>query len=155
MPGHRAYSDSTAQRESDARTAANARRDAVHAAGFELAHRTPLPGATAKELAGPLALRAMRLAEQGLDVLEQGMGDPDERVRVNAARWAVQACPKVAALSPPDAPPAANAEERDTALRAALESPEVCALVVACAACDGAALREALLAAGWRAPDAD
>jgi len=115
---------------------------------------TPLPGNTAKELAGPLALRAMRIAEKGLAVLEAGMHDRDERVRTNAARWAVQAAPKVAALSPPDAPPSATPEEKDAALRAAFESPEFCTLLVRVVSSPDGGARAALVAAGWLPPDA-
>lgn len=133
--------------------AASARAEAVKYAGMDLQY-TPLPGNTAKELAGPLALRAMRIAEKGLAVLEAGMHDRDERVRTNAARWAVQAAPKVAALSPPDAPPSATPEEKDAALRAAFESPEFCTLLVRVVSSPDGGARAALVAAGWLPPDA-
>lgn len=134
------------------RAIAQAHHALVDGAGLAMTF-VPLPGNTAKELAGPLALRAMRIAEKGLAVLEAGMHDRDERVRTNAARWAVTAAPKVAALSPPDAPPSATPEERDAALRAAFESPEFCAMLVHVVAHEGGEARAALIAAGWLAPD--
>lgn len=131
---------------------ANARAELVTATGQALAY-APLPGNTAKELAGPLALMAMRLAEKAMRALEHDMGDRDPRVAQTAARWLVQACPKVAALSPSDAAPAQNADERDAALRQAFESPEFCTLLVRVVSSPDGEARAALIAAGWTAPD--
>lgn len=149
MPGRGAFSDSGVA--PDAR-GAHARTNAMRAVGETLEY-TPLPGNTARELAGPLALKAMRAAELALNVLEAGTRDRDERVAHMAARWLVQAAPRVAALSPPDAAPAATAEERDAALRAALESAEFCELLVRVVAVHGAEARLALIRAGWTAPE--
>jgi hypothetical protein len=143
MPGHGAFSDARAFERAEAR-AADPDPDVP---------TDPLPGATAKELSGPLALKAMRAIEHGLNILIKGTKDIDERVRMDAARWLVASAPKVAALVPPDAPTESTPEERDAALRVALESPEFCTLLVRVVASPEGAARAALLAAGWVAPE--
>ncbi len=131
---------------------ANARAELAAATGMSL-ERALLPGDTARELAGPLALMAMRLAEKAMRALERDMTDRDPRVAQTAARWLVQACPKVAMLAPPDGPPAPSAEDQDLALRTALESAEFCETLLAVVACEGGAARAALVAAGWTPPE--
>ena len=133
--------------------AASARAELVKRVGIDL-EVAPLPGNTAKDLAGPLAYRAMRYVEHALGVLCTATYDRDERVALTAARWIVQAAPKVAALSPPDAPPSATPEEKDAALRAAFESPEFCTLLVRVVSSPDGGARAALVAAGWLPPDA-
>lgn len=147
MPGHGAFSDGGAMDDG-----AHERAEGMRNVGQAI-ERAPLPGNTARDLAGPLALKAMRSVDAGLNILLDGTLDRDERVRLTAARWLVQAAPKVAMLAPPDAAPAVSDADRDAALRAALESAEFCALLVTVVAHPEGAARLALIEAGWTAPE--
>lgn len=148
MPGHNAFSPGVRDAELEARREA-AGREAMAVVAL------PLPGSTARELAGPLAYQAMRDMEAGMALLRRQLSDRDERIAANAARAIVTACPKVAALEPVDAPAEMSPADKDAALRAALESADFCALLVRVVGHEGSAARAALLDAGWTAPDAD
>ena len=143
MPGIR-WSDDPEPRSDEDRArdvAAYARRAAV-----------PNVIATTDALAvGALGERARALIAKAMHQIDASLDDRDERVRIVAARVAVQACPKVAELAPPDVPETTPAE-RDAALRAALESPEFAALLVRVVAVPESVARAALVAAGWEAP---
>lgn len=107
-----------------------------------------LPGDTPAELAGPLALMAMRL-------LESRMHDVDPRIAMEAARCVVAGAPKVRELNTGPAGDAADPEARRAAMVAALGSDEAVALVVELAGTAGSPVRLALERAGWRPPGAD
>jgi hypothetical protein len=103
-----------------------------------------IKGATAAELAGPLALKAMR-------VLERGMDELDYRVAFEAARVAATVAPKVHELTAGEVKDD-DPEAKRAALLAALASDEFCALLVSVVASSEAPAWKALIAAGWRSP---
>lgn len=148
MPGRGAFSGTGANPDGKA---ASARAAALERLENEVV--CTLSGSSARDMAGPLAVRAMRVAEAALCEVVAGLGDRDERVRATAARTALQMAPRIAELAPVDAPPAPSDADRDTALRAALESDECIAVVLAAAAYGESRLRAALVDAGWVAPE--
>lgn len=133
--------------EYDARVAETAARVAAARLRAEYAHTgIEISAMTPAELAGPLAMKAMRRLERGID-------DLDPRVSFEAARVAVGAAPKVAELVGMGTPADADPEARRAALTAALMSEEALALVVELATVDGGPVRAALEAAGWQGPE--
>ena len=112
--------------------------------GGSCSDETLIKASTAAELAGPLALAAMR-------VLERGIKDPNPHVAFEAARVAATVAPKVVDLTGKEATETDPAAKRASYL-AALASPALCALVVEVVGQVDAPLRAALEAAGWRAP---
>lgn len=105
---------------------------------------TELKGATAAELAGPLALKAMR-------VLERGMDELDYRVSFEAARVAATIAPKVHELTAGEVKDD-DPDAKRAALLAALASADFCTMLVDVVASSEAPARLALERAGWVAP---